>query len=82
MFSYPVGLFIAGMILNSNIKFTKLWTFLLVSKLKRLILKSPARKKLLLTIVLSERIFLKKVSYMFKSASGGLSTMLKTIFLV
>ena len=52
-----VGLFIVGIILNSNIKFTKLWTFLFVSKSRRLILKFPARKKVLLTVELSERIF-------------------------
>ena len=39
-----VGLFV-GTILNSNIKFTKLWTFYLVSKSRRLILKFPAIKK-------------------------------------
>ena len=77
-----VGLFIVDVILNSNIKFTKLWTSLLVSKSRRLILKSPARKKVLLTVVLSERIFLKKVSHTFKSPSGGLYATLKIIFLV
>ena len=76
-----VGLFIVGIILNSNIKFTKLWTFLFVSKSRRLILKSPARKGLL-TVVLSERIFLKKVSHAFKSSLGGLYITLKIIFLV
>ena len=60
-----VGLFIVGVILNSNIKFTKFWTFLFVSKSRRLVLKSPARKKVLLTVILSERIFLKKVSLLF-----------------
>ena len=40
-----VGLFIVGIILNSNIKFTKLWTFFLVSKSRRLILKFLAIKK-------------------------------------
>ena len=77
-----VGLFIVGIILNSNIKFTKLWTFLFASKSRRLILKSPARKKVLLTVVLSERIFLKKVSHTFKSPLGGLYITLKIIFLV
>ena len=74
----PVGLFIVGIILNSNIKFTKLWTFLFVSKSKRLILNSPARKK----VLLAERIFLKKVSHTFKSPLGGLYITLKIIFLV
>ena len=55
-----VGLFIVGIILNPNIKFTKLWTFLFVWKSRRLILKSPARKKVLLTVVLFERIFFEK----------------------
>ena len=45
-------------------------------------LKSPARKKVLLTVVLSERIFLKKFSHTFKSPLGGLYTTLKIIFLV
>ena len=77
-----VGLFMAGIILHSSIKFTKLRTFLLISKSRRLILKSPARKNVLLTIVLSKRIFLKRVSHLFKSPSGGLYTTLKIIFLV
>ena len=76
------GLFIVGIKLNSNIIFTKLWTFLFVSKSRRLMLKSPARKKVLLTVVLSERIFLKKFSHTFKSPLGGLYTTLKIIFLV
>ena len=64
-----VGLFIVGAILNSNIKLT----FLFISKLRRLILKSPARKKVLLTVALSERFKKKKkVSHKFKSPSGGL----------
>ena len=50
---------------------------LLVSKLGRLILKSPARKKVLLTVVLSEKVFLKKVSHTLKSPSGGLYITLK-----
>ena len=74
-----VGLFIVGIILNSNIKLTKLWTFLFASKSRRLILKSPARKKVFLTVVLSERIFLKKVSHTFKWLSGGLHITLKII---
>ena len=77
-----VGLFIVGTIINSNIKFTKLWTFLFVSKSRRLTLKSPTRKKVLLTVVLSERIFLKKVSHTFESPLRGLYITLKTIFLV
>ena len=52
-----VGLFIVGIILNSNIEFIKLWTFLFVSKSRRFILKSPAKKNVLLTVVLSEKIF-------------------------
>ena len=47
------GLFIVGIILNSNIKFTKLWTFLFVSKSRSLILKYPTGKKVLSTVVLS-----------------------------
>ena len=77
-----VGLFIVGIILSSNIKFTKLWIFLFVSKSRRSILKPPARKKILLTVVLSERIFLKSFSHKFKSPSGGLYTTLKVIFLI
>ena len=57
-----VALFIVDIMLNSNIKFTKLWTLLFVLRSRRLILKSPARKKIIITIALSERIFLKKVS--------------------
>ena len=49
-----IGLFIVGIMLISNNKFTKHGTFLFVSKLRRLILKSPTRKKVLLSIVLSE----------------------------
>ena len=79
---YSRWLFIVPIILNSNIKFTKLWTFLFVSKSRRLILKSPARKNVLLTVVLSERIFLKKVSNTFKSPLGDLYITLKIIFLV
>ena len=52
-----VALFIVSIILNSNIKFTKLWTFLFASKSRRLILKFPARKKDLLTVDLYENIF-------------------------
>ena len=48
-----IGLFIVGIILNSNIKFTKLWTFLFVSKSRSLILKYPTGKKVLSTVVLS-----------------------------
>ena len=78
-----VVLFIVGIILNSNIKFTKLSTFLFVSKSKRLILKSPARKKVLLTVALSERgFFLRKASHTFKWPLGGLYIALKIIFLV
>ena len=49
-----IGLFIVGIILISNNKFTKHGTFLFASKLRRLILKSRTRKKVLLSIVLSE----------------------------
>ena len=49
-----IGLFIVGIILISNNKFIKHGTFLFVSKLRRLILKSPTRKKVLLSVVLSE----------------------------
>ena len=45
-------------------------------------LKSPARKKDLITVALSERIFLKKVAYTIKLPAGGLYTTLKIIFLV
>ena len=50
-------LYIVGIILNSNIKFTRLWTFLFVSKSRRLILKSPVIKKVLLTAVLFFKVF-------------------------
>ena len=45
-------------------------------------LKSLARKKVLLTVVLSERVFLKKVSHTFKSLLGDLYVILKIMFLV
>ena len=77
-----VGLFIVGIILNSNIKFTKLSTLLFVSKSRRLILKSPVRKKVLSTEVLWKILFFKKVTHTFKSPSDGLYVTLKIIFLV
>ena len=72
-----LGLFIVGAILNSNITLT----FLFISKLRRLISKSPARKKVLSTVVLSERFFFFfKVSHKFKLPSGGPYTTLKIYF--
>ena len=76
------NLYIVGIRLNSNIKFTRLWTFLFVSKSRRLILKSPVREKVLLTAVLSESIFLKKVSHTFKSPPGVSYTSLRKKILV
>ena len=77
-----VGLFIVGIMLNSNIRFTKLSTLLFVSKSRRLILKSPVRKKVLLTVVIWKILFVKKVTHTFKSPSDGLYATLKIIFLV
>ena len=45
-------------------------------------LKSLARKKVLLTVVLSERVFLEKVPHTFKSLLGDLYVILKIMFLV
>ena len=77
-----VGLFIVGIILNSDIKFTKIWTFLFASKSRRLTLKSPPRKKVLLTVVYLKGFFLKKASHTFKSALACLYMTLKIVFLV
>ena len=55
--------------------------FLLFSQSRTLILKSPERKSVLLTLIFPERIFLRKVSVTLTSPSGGLYTTLRTMFL-
>ena len=67
--------------LNSNIRLTKFWTFLLISWSRTLTLKSPARKSILLALVFSERIFLRKAPVICRSPSGGLYTTSRIMFL-
>ena len=55
-----VGLFITGIMLNSNIRLTEFWSFLLFSQSRTLISKSTARKSVLLILTFSEKNFLKK----------------------
>ena len=47
--------------------------------LRTLILKSPAKKSILLALVFSERIFLKYISVMLRSPSGCLYTTLSLL---